>query len=222
MIGELQFAFAINQCAGEWISPTRGFPQGDCLGCSAMAAVTICWDMHVRSAPSLAGLPTATSLSYADNWETVDDSPHATLVAVAATALFAEDLHMELAPAKSWLWSITKKGRITLGGVEVKGEPVPIKAYEKDLGAGVTYHGRVHVGVRDDRISKHIRNTTRIAVSGFPTGVREHQVRGAANPALLYACTPATWPPTILDRVRAATARALQPGHAGKRRKSAY
>ena len=60
-----------------------------------MAAVTLMWSDSVFQSQRADGCVTvSTTMSYADNWETVDENPASTLCALQATKAFCDKMLM--------------------------------------------------------------------------------------------------------------------------------
>lgn len=157
-------------------------------------------------------------MSYADNWETGDNSPECTLSALRATMSFCDQTLMTLNANKSWKGGAGQQSRIALQKAKCGEATVPLQARERDLGFGISYNAHTNAEVRNMRIAKFKTTVTRIIAMKVAKRQRIALFKNGAFSGLLYAVGGTSWPPTVVEELRIQATKVLRPG-AGKRAK---
>ena len=136
---------------------TTGVPEGCCFSIVCMLALTAWTSAVIHSAS-----PQTTCVAYADNWELIAETYHALLASLDALIALVDDLHMEIAVDKSWLWATHAAERKLLRNVTVRGRQFPLKHVATDLGCDVSYGRRITKTTTKKRIAKAKRVLARV------------------------------------------------------------
>eukprot|EP00438_Fugacium_kawagutii_P017634 Skav235508 [mRNA] locus=scaffold625:506698:513465:- [translate_table: standard] len=187
-------------CFGSSQSHT-GVPEGDPISVVAMFVMSLLFGYHVVThSPRL--LPSC----YADNWQVVAASSTQLKDLVPVLQDFLSKACLPVAPAKCWVWSITKLGRKRLRNFHLFEQPVPLQLQARELGADISYCFRRAAKVRNSRVITGVRRFHRLA--GVPA-TRPRKTRillSGIFPHVLHGAETCSVPRTVLQRLRSYTA----------------
>ena len=127
--------FALGQEVGKSMMSNSGFPEGCAMSCVAMAISDLVYHFYLGAYASV-----TVPLSYVDNLEVLAHSQEDLANGIVCARAWAEMWHLSLDEDKSYVWATTPKLR---HACEVLG--LPVKTFEKDLGAPMTYGKRASV-----------------------------------------------------------------------------
>ncbi len=120
-------------------------------------------------------------LVYADDFESVIQSPQAGADSIGATVGWADAFRVELCFSKSWWWATRPEIPPCLAGA-----CLGRKTCERELGADVSYGKKSSTTVQQGRCEKYVRLCNRIASMPVPAICRGAAITMKASPRVIY------------------------------------
>ena len=204
MFQQLSRFLEIGGQIGEPQTSTSGVPEGCCFSIVCMLALTA-WTSAIIEAAS----DTTACVAYADNWELIADSYNALVDALTAMIRFVDDLHVEIASDKSWVWATHAPERKLLREVSILGRSFPLKHVSTDLGCDVSYGRCITKLTTKKRIAKAKRVLARVGKKQWPKKVKCSVAKQLAPAIISYGSELTFYSKTDFKGTRAACCRAV-------------
>ena len=185
---------------GPAIHSDRGFPEGCPL--SPLAMVLAGWAFHAYMS---AFCPPVRTMSFADNWSGITDTPGSLAMGLQTAHTFADSLGLTLDPGKTFVWATQSQDRAALKPL---GHPVVQSA--RELGGFMAFGTFTRNAALKERCASLAPVWSALRRSRAPLVLKMMVLTGKCWPKALHGIEGCPLPEAEINRLRAAATKALQ------------
>eukprot|EP00438_Fugacium_kawagutii_P012243 Skav216859 [mRNA] locus=scaffold1042:124091:129630:- [translate_table: standard] len=203
----LKRTWTVNLYSTDPLSTNCGLPEGDALSVIGMLCVSFAWICYVEQ-----NVPSASLLSYADNWGWHVDTPAQHRNIIECILTFASMCGMEVDWNKSWAWATTNSAANQLQPL-LRSIPATVNVScqktATELGAQHTYGGPPRLGKLHDRLATGVQRLGTLQRMPHSFEVKTHLIKSGVYPAAFYGSELLPLGTAHTDEIRSAACSAL-------------